>query len=145
MKIINQINLYLFCHVIVRICSSSCDNRAANVRQVSPRITATEQRYLDGCALWHMPSLYTRDLCEKGCIAHKPCRAYRFYDNITCDLCVTEMQESNVNQQVPSDFILDLNVFEQFIVGKRVAFILLYIRMICFLCSSLSTLIAYAI
>ena len=88
---------------------SLCNNRAQNVTKASlisayqfdsfdnPVVTDDKlNNYLDGCQFWKMPNLSTEERCEKGCTAHDLCRAYRFDENIGCDLCVTEIASSTI-------------------------------------------------
>ena len=124
MRGFNEINLYLFFDFLVRVFSSTCNNDLENTRRLS-QLTHEEDMFLLGCRFWSMPNLYTEDCCRKGCIAHEPCRAYYFDDNNECALCVTEVPESNVDQQPAwSDVYIDLNKFEYFIAGKSMVYLL---------------------
>ena len=117
MKCFNGINLYLFFDTLARVFSSTCINDLENTRRLS-QFTHEEEMFLLGCRFWSMPNLYTEQHCKKGCIAHWPCRAYYHHVDNGCALCVTEIEESNVDQPELSDIVIDLNEFDVFIEGK---------------------------
>ena len=110
---LNEINLFMFFEILVRVFGRTCSNTMENTRNVS-QLTYEEETFLNGCRFWSVPNLFSEHHCKKGCITHTPCRAYHHNDDNGCALCVTEVKESNVYQPELTDIVIDLTKFERF-------------------------------